>query len=93
MKNFVTGLALSATVASAQPSYCANFQRFCDVMTQYGYDWEAHMVPVPDSIYIMTTFRILGKQGNGPAGPAVLVQHGEYQDGTMWMTNQTGKPF
>ena len=80
MKNFVSSLILSAAVASASPSYCADYQRFCDVMSQYGYDWEAHTVEVPASIYIMTTFHILGKTGqrNGSSKGTVLVQHGEY---------------
>ena len=57
-------------------------------MDKFDYDWEALEVTTDDD-YILTTFHILGKKGearDGSAG-AVLMMHGDTEDGTSWITN------
>ena len=58
-------------------------------MTDVGYDWEAVKVTTDDD-YILTTFHILGKTGearNTTSAGSVLIQHGDQEDGTSWMSN------
>ena len=38
------------------------YPRMADVMTKYGYDWEAIKVHTDDH-YILSTFHVLGKTG------------------------------
>jgi len=67
--------SLSRQVA-ATPTY----DRFADLMSDWGYTWEAIEVPTADD-YILTTFHITGKVGQEPVKLAdthgtVLIQHG-----------------
>lgn len=60
-----------------------------DVMTKYGYDWEAIKVHTEDH-YILSTFHVLGKTG-GQERPeesrgTVLIQHGDLEDGAFWLS-------
>ena len=69
-----------------------NYPRFGDIMTKMGYDWEPMKVTTDDG-YILTTFHILGKTGEARKNNkgAVLVQHGDQEDGTSWIQNYTDK--
>ena len=83
-------LSNASILTQAASSAAADYQRFSDIMDQWGYDWQAHKVHTEDK-YILTTFHILSKQ-QATKG-TVLVQHGNYQDGTSWLDYFEGKPF
>ena len=74
--------------AALQAYNNSQYPRFADVMSKFGYDWEPLTVTTDDD-YILTTFHILGKSGEARDGSAgtVLVQHGDLEDGTSWITN------
>ena len=50
-----------------------------------------------DDDYILTTFHILGKTGaeasTAASAGTVLIQHGDFEDGTSMMTSFVGTPF
>ena len=68
------------------------YPRFADLMTEQGYDWEPLRVTTEDD-FILTTFHILGKTGSTQKATkgTVLIQHGDLEDGTSWMTNYTNE--
>ena len=76
--------------AAAQATFNSDYPRFETVMTKMGYDWEPMTVTTSDD-YILTTFHILGKTGGSrdTSQGAVLIQHGDQEDGTSWLTNYT----
>ena len=88
---------MQATEANG-PLYANEYPRFSNLMDQFGYDWEAVKVHTEDK-YILSTFHILGKTGaereeleSSPG--TVLIQHGDRQDGTSFMSNfESGLPF
>ena len=56
-------------------------------MAWYGYTWEAIKVTTEDG-FILTTFHVTGTTEKGPFEPTlppVLIQHGDYDDGTGWL--------
>ena len=63
------------------------YQRFSDEMSHYGYSWEAIEVTTEDG-FILTTFHVLGnKKGTfKPNLPPVILQHGDFGDGVMWVS-------
>ena len=63
-----------------------DYQRFSDAMKHYGYTWEAVKVTTEDGFFL-TTFHVLGKTEKTfkPNLPPVLLQHGEYVDGVVWV--------
>ena len=66
-------------------------------MDKFGYDWEAFKVHTEDH-YILSTFHILGKKGEArveadTSKGTVLCQHGDFQDGTSWLSYFKGTPF
>jgi len=83
-------------ISAAAAQQAIDYPRFADLMDQWGYDWEAHKVTTDDN-YILTTFHILGKNGErtpiSESKGTVLCQHGDQEDGTSWMAGFTGKPF
>ena len=71
------------------------YPRFTDMMAKWGYDWEAIRVTTDDD-YILSTFHILGKTGEArptTSEGSVLIQHGDYEDGTSMMSEFVGEPF
>ena len=88
IKEFAEAAATSQTMKEINDS---NYPRFGDMMESMGYDWEPMKVTTEDD-YILTTFHILGKSDGSTAAPSqgsVLIQHGDLEDGTSWMTNYT----
>lgn len=76
-----------------------DYPRFADLMDKFGYDWEAFKVHTDDH-YILSTFHILGKRGEGQhytppneSKGVVLCQHGDLEDGAFWMNQFIGTPF
>ena len=70
-----------AALAVAEEEY----KRFAESIAYYGYTWEPVKVTTEDG-FILTAFHITG---NGqeiykPTMPPVLIQHGDYSDGTSW---------
>merc|ERR1712032_593900 len=64
-------------------------------MEKWGFDWEAIKVTTEDS-YILSTFHILGRTGEErptTSNGSVLIQHGDYEDGTSMMSEFVGEPF
>ena len=79
----------SLATATAQAQAEVDYPRFGDIMTQYGYDWEAYTVTTDDD-YILSTFHILGKTGEerttaSDSKGSVLVQHGDGLDAAAWL--------
>ena len=87
---------VTATTPVFETAANGDYPRFEDVMSKYGYDWEAIKVTTDDD-YILSTFHVLGKTGNswdGPSKGTVLIQHGDFEDGTAMMANvDEGTPF
>jgi len=79
------------------PVYANEYPRFADLMSGFGYDWEAVKVHTEDH-YILSTFHVLGKTGverdsNASQG-SVLIMHGDREDGTSMMSHfEEGLPF
>ena len=60
-------------------------------MERLGYTWEALEVQTEDG-YLLTTFHVTGRVGEPPfvpTQPPVLIQHGDYGDGTSWLRNNS----
>ena len=78
----------------------SEYPDFANLMDKWGYAWEAFKVHTEDR-YIISTFHILGKKGEQPSNGfqsgsrgTVLCQHGDFQDGTIWMSYFLfGAPF
>ena len=70
-------------LASAKKEY----KRFADLMSQFGYTWEAVKVTTDDG-FILTTFHVTGNQDGPykPDKPPVLIQHGDASDGAAWLS-------
>jgi lysosomal acid lipase/cholesteryl ester hydrolase len=90
---------MMADAAVAQQAYselngASEYPRFQAVMDQWGYDWESHQVTTDDD-YILTTFHVLGKKGSSKKATegSVLIQHGDFEDGTSMMEQFDGAPF
>jgi len=91
-------LAIGLTAAKGifEPAPVADYPRFQDIMDKFGYEWEAKTVRTDDD-YILTTFHVLGKTGSarqaaGSRG-SVMIQHGDFEDGTSMMEKFDGTPF
>ena len=76
-----------ADAAVAEVTNASSYPRMADVMTKFGYDWEAIKVTTDDD-YILTTFHITGKTGVASTATegSVLVMHGDNEDGAEWIT-------
>ena len=76
------GATLVVPAAGAQGEY----KRFADVMTMYGYTWEAKKVQTEDG-FVLTTFHVTGNKAGRftPTKPPILVQHGATEDAALWI--------
>ena len=91
----ISELAKNITATSFETASSDDYPRFQAVMDKFGYDWEAMKVTTDDD-YILSTFHVLGKTGsesNAASQGSVLIQHGDFEDGTSMMENFDGTPF
>ena len=56
-------------------------------MSEYQFSWEPLKVTTEDG-HILTTFHVTGNQSGlfEPTMPPVIIQHGDYSDGTLWLS-------
>ena len=83
MRNSVPALGLLASLAMAEKQ---EYSRFADIMSSYGFTWEAVKVTTEDG-FILTTFHVTGNR-DGPFNatmPPVLIVHGDNSDGAGWL--------
>ena len=86
---------LAKNFAKFESAPNSDYPRFQAEMDKHGYDWEAKTVTTEDD-YILTTFHVLGKSGvehTGASQGSVLIQHGDFEDGTSMLTEFDGTPF
>ena len=86
---------LAKNFAKFESAPNSDYPRFQAEMDKHGYDWEAKTVTTEDD-YILTTFHVLGKSGverTGASQGSVLIQHGDFEDGTSMMSEFVGEPF
>ena len=59
-------------------------------MDKYEFTWEPVKVTTEDG-FILTTFHVTGNKDGQfkPTLPPVLFMHGDYSDGTVWLTGYT----
>ena len=86
MRKAAALLSLTASLVAA--SHDDEYTRFAVLMRALGYTWEPLEVHTEDG-YILTTFHVTGNVNSGPFEPTmppVLINHGDYDDGTGWLT-------
>jgi len=60
-------------------------------MGKLGYTWDPFKVMTEDG-YELTLFHVTGRTDTGPftpTQPAVLMNHGDYQDAASWLTDSS----